>query len=340
MLVAPPGSGKTVIAAALIAERATSTLILVVSRALVEQWRARLAAFLSLDPAVIGTIHGGRRKPTGIIDVATIQTLARDHDAAAALERYGLVVIDECHHVPAVSTENVAKLAPARYVLGLTATPQRRDGHQPIIRMQCGPTRHTIRGRPALALRVIRRPTTTTTPPGIDPTIQGIYRHLAADERRNSLIVADTLAVVAEGRSPLILTGRLDHLHLLDAQLRPRVPHLLALHGGLTPRQRRDALAALAEADEPVAIVATGRFLGEGFDHPQLDTLLLALPVAWKGTITQYAGRLHRPAANKHDARIYDYVDTEIAVLDRMYTKRERAYRALGYSIDCQRSEP
>ncbi len=334
VLVAPPGSGKTVIAAAVIAKRAVSTVILVSSRTLVEQWRSRLTTFLTIDARQVGTIQGARRKPTGVIDVATIQTLARDPDAAETLEHYGLVIIDECHHVPAVSTENVARLAPARYALGLTATPQRRDGHQPIIRMQCGPTRHTIRAHPPLALRVIRRPTTTTAgTPDADQTIQQLYQHLANDRDRNALIVADTRTAIAEGRSALILTGRLDHLRLLDTMLRPHVAHLVALHGGLPPRTRRDALEALAKTREPVAILATGRYLGEGFDQPQLDTLLLALPVAWKGTITQYAGRLHRPAPDKHDARIYDYVDTEIPVLDRMYAKRERAYRALGYTI-------
>jgi superfamily II DNA or RNA helicase len=334
VLVAPPGAGKTVIAAALIAERAVATLVLVATRTLVDQWRARLATFLDIEPAAIGTIQGGRRKPIGIVDVATIQTLARDDAASEMLASYGMLVIDECHHVPAISTEKVARLAPARYVLGLTATPQRRDGHQPIIRMQCGPTRHTIRTRPALALRVLRRNTNCQIDSANDVGIQQVYRQLADDHDRNALIVADTLAAIAEGRSPLILTSRIDHLERLAALLRPEIPHLAELHGGLRPADRRRTLAELAESDEPSAIIATGRYLGEGFDHPRLDTLMLALPIAWKGTITQYAGRLHRPATGKHDAHIYDYVDTRIAVLDRMYHKRERTYRTLGYQIE------
>jgi superfamily II DNA or RNA helicase len=334
VLVAPPGSGKTVIATALIAERAVSTLVLVATRTLVDQWRARLATFLDIEPSMIGTIQGGRRKPGGIIDVATIQTLARDDAAGETLASYGMLVIDECHHVPAISTEKVARLAPVRYMLGLTATPQRRDGHQPIIRMQCGPTRHTIRTRPSLALRVWRRDTNCQIDPVNEGGIQHVYRQLADDRDRNALIVEDTLAAVAEGRSPLILTSRIDHLERLAALLRPEIPHLAELHGGLRPADRRRTLADLAASDEPSAIIATGRYLGEGFDHPRLDTLMLALPIAWKGTITQYAGRLHRPATGKHDARIYDYVDTRVAVLDRMYHKRERTYRSLGYQIE------
>ena len=175
VVVAPPGAGKTVIAAALIARRATSTIVLVPTRTPVSQWKDRLAAFLDLDPTAIGTIYGGRTRPTGIIDVATIQTLARGDSAAETMAAYGMLVIDECHHVPAFSTERVARQSPARYVLGLTATPQRRDGHQPIIRMQCGPTRHTIRTRPPLALRVVRRTTETLAPAGADDSIQRLY---------------------------------------------------------------------------------------------------------------------------------------------------------------------
>ena len=321
-------------AAALIAERGVSTLVIVPSRTLVDQWRARLAAFLEVSPTAIGTITGGRRKPSGAIDVATIQSLARGGQVDDAVLGYGFVVVDECHHVPAVSTEQVLRSMPARFVLGLTATPQRRDGHQPIIRMQCGPTRHAIRTRPALALGVIRRDTATASGAlSTDAGIQALYRLLAEDEPRNEQIVRDTLDALAEGRCPLVLTGRRDHLERLQEMLAPHVERMAVLHGGLRPPERRAALAALTASDGPTLILATGRYLGEGFDHPQLDTLLLALPIAWKGTLTQYAGRLHRPADGKTDARIYDYVDVEIPVLERMYAKRERTYRALGYRV-------
>lgn len=252
VLVAPPGAGKTVMAAALIAQRGVSTLVIVPSRTLVDQWRTRLGAFLDVPPQSIGTITGGRRKPSGTIDIATIQSLARGGQVDDGVLGYGFVVVDECHHVPAVSTEQVLRSIPARYVLGLTATLQRRDGHRPIIRMQCGPTRHTIRTWPDLALGVVRRETATSSGAlCADAGIQELYRVLAEDEPRNELIVRDTLDAIDEGRCPLVLTGRRDHLDRLEAMLAPHVQSMAVLHGGLRPAERRAAIAALTASDGP-----------------------------------------------------------------------------------------
>jgi len=335
VLCAPPGAGKTVMGASLIAARGRSTLVLVHRKQLVEQWTARLGEFLATGPGVIGTIGGGRRKPSGLIDVATVQTLARTELDQGTLDRYGHVVVDECHHVPAVSVERLLGSFTARYVTGLTATPYRRDGHQPIIAMQCGPTRHTmdVQTGDQLALRVIRRDTAfdpAVLPP--DPGIQEIYSALAGDERRVELIAEDARAMLAEGRSPIVLTERREHLERLVECLRDQVPALVALHGDVTPRRRRAALARVA--DGPRLVLATGRLIGEGFDDPRLDTLLLAMPIAWKGTAVQYAGRLHRPHPGKSEARIYDYVDSEVPVLRRMFAKRAKAYQAMDYAID------
>ena len=325
-------------AAALIAQRGVSTLVIVPSRTLVDQWRTRLGAFLDVPASVDRHDPGGRRKPSGTIDIATIQSLARGGQVDDGVLGYGFVVVDECHHVPAVSTEQVLRSIPARYVLGLTATLQRRDGHRPIIRMQCGPTRHTIRTWPDLALGVVRRETATSSGAlCADAGIQELYRVLAEDEPRNELIVRDTLDAIDEGRCPLVLTGRRDHLDRLEAMLAPHVQSMAVLHGGLRPAERRAAIAALtAERWADSVILATGRYLGEGFDHPQLDTLLLALPIAWKGTITQYAGRLHRPSDGKTDARIYDYVDVANPRARAHVPKRDRTYRALGYRVDAE----
>lgn len=335
VLVAPPGAGKTAMAAALIARRQASTLVVVPTRELMRQWEARLAAFLDLGPGGrVGVIGGGRRRPTRRLDVAIVQSLVHGERIDPDLAEYGHIVVDECHHVPAVSTERLLAATPALFVLGLTATPSRRDGHQPIIRMQCGPTRATLRSQPALALHVVTRTTEFVGPSGLDAGIQQLYQRLSADDQRNHLIVADTVAALREGRSPLVLTARRDHLERLAALLAERTDHLCVLHGGLRATQRKAAMERLTAGGEPAVVIATGRYLGEGFDHPPLDTLLLALPVAWKGTITQYAGRLNRPAPGKRDARIYDYVDRSVPMLAAMFTKRERAYRSLGYRID------
>jgi superfamily II DNA or RNA helicase len=335
VLCAPPGAGKTVMGASLVAARGRSTLVLVHRKQLVEQWVAQLGECLALEPGTIGTIGGGRRTPSGLIDVATVQTLARAELDHAARARYGHIVIDECHHVPAVSVERLLGSFPARYVTGLTATPYRRDGHQPIISMQCGPTRHTMVSRAGdqLALRVIRRD--TAFDPAVlptDPGIQEIYSALAVDENRLQLITEDALAMLEEGRSPIILTERREHLERLAERLSGEVPALVTLHGDVTPRRRREALAR--SLDRPRLVLATGRFIGEGFDDPRLDTLLLAMPIAWKGTVVQYAGRLHRAHPGKSEARIYDYVDSELPVLRRMFAKRAKAYRTMDYTID------
>ena len=339
VLCGPPGVGKTVMGARLIAERARSTLVLVHRKPLLEQWTQRLRQFLDVEETALpGVMGGGRKKPSGRLDVAMVQSLARQDALDELLAPYGHVVIDECHHVPAATTERVLQAARARYVTGLTATPQRRDGHHPIIAMQCGPVRHTIQQqslgstRPAV-LRVVRRdtPFDPATLPN-DATIQEIFSALAADELRSELIAQDTLALLAERRSPILLTERREHLDWLVRRLADDVD-VVALHGDMRATDRRVALERLAEDDPGRGrlVVATGRYIGEGFDDPRLDTLILAMPIAWRGTVVQYAGRLHRSHPGKQQTLIYDYVDAELPVLRRMFAKRLRAYRSLGY---------
>lgn len=270
-----------------------------------------------------------------------VQSLARHDHLDELLAGYGHLVVDECHHVPAVSTERVLRSAPARYVTGLTATPYRRDGHHPIIAMQCGPIRHEIDRQTAasdepLKLRVVRcdTPFDPATLP-TDAGIQEIYGALARDEQRTKLIVGDTLDLLAEGRCPIVLTERREHLEQLAARLRDHVPTLIELHGDMRPAARRAAAQQLAstDTDKPRVALATGRYIGEGFDDARLDTLLLAMPIAWKGTVVQYAGRLHRAHHGKREARVYDYVDAELPVLRRMFAKRLKTYRSLGYEL-------
>jgi superfamily II DNA or RNA helicase len=344
VLCAPPGWGKTVVATSLIATRGRSTLVLVHRKPLVEQWAQRLAEFLKISPKEVGRLGGGRRRMTGQIDVAMVQTLARSEALHELVRSYGHVVIDECHHVPAVSIERVLSAIPARFITGLTATPYRRDGHEPIIGMQCGPIRHVVRtasvpGQPGLELRVTRRETnfdSSVLP--LEASIQEIYGALARDEERLQLVIADALELAREGRAALVLTERRDHLERLADRLREDAPALVVLHGGIQSKARRLALERLADLphDEGRLVLATGRYIGEGFDDPRLDTLLLAMPIAWKGTVVQYAGRLHRAHPAKRSARIYDYVDSDVPVLRRMYAKRLRAYRKMGYTPDAQ----
>ena len=341
VLCAPPGRGKTVIAIQMIAARARSTLILVHRKPLLKQWQDRLGQFLDLDSDTIGTIGGGRKKPTGLLDVAMIQCLARSDALEKEMAGYGHVVVDECHHVPAVTTERVLQAAPARFVTGLTATPRRRDGHHPIVAMQCGTARHTIAqestGEQALQLRVVRRD--TGFDPSVLPTeasIQEVFGALAGDDERTRLIADEALELIGRDRSPIVLTERREHLERLQTHLADRGPNIVALHGEMSATDHRVAAEQLAATcdGEPYLVLATGRYVGEGFDEPRLDTLLLAMPIAWKGTVVQYAGRLHRAFPGKRDALIYDYVDGELPVLRRMFAKRLKAYRSLGYEIE------
>jgi len=341
VLSAPTAFGKTVVGAWIIAKRGVNTLVLVHRRHLLDQWREQLAAFLDIPVSSVGQIGGGKRRPTGTIDVALLPTLCRKGVVDDVVSRYGHIVVDECHHIPAFSFEKVLAEARARYITGLTATPIRKDGHHPIIFMQCGPIRHRIDPRIQAAARpfdhvVVRRPVSCVV--GVDwegSGIQKLFTALLTSEQRTQVIVDDVVRAVADGRSPLILTERTEHLAALAGALEGRVQHVIEMRGGMGIKQRRaiaDRLANIPD-DESRVIVATGRYVGEGFDDHRLDTLFLAMPVAWRGTIQQYAGRLHRLHDRKRVVTIYDYVDVNIPVLERMFEKRLRGYSAIGYRL-------
>jgi superfamily II DNA or RNA helicase len=340
VFTAPPGIGKTVVGTYLIARRARSTLVLVHRRPLLDQWVAQLALFLGVETKEIGQIGGGKRKANGRLDVAMIQSLVRDKEVDDLVANYGHVIVDECHHLPAVSFEKVLAEAKARYVVGLTATPQRRDGHHPILEMQLGPVRFAVDAKSQTARRpfehrlIVRDTRFRLDDATSNGGIQELYARLATDRARNELILNDVIGALEEGRSPILLTERKDHLDFFAGRLQSFARHLVVLRGGMTGRERRDAanqLAAIPDNEERL-LLATGRYVGEGFDDARLDTLFLALPVSWKGTLMQYTGRLHRLHPAKKEVRIFDYVDREVPMLQRMFEKRLRGYHAIGYS--------
>lgn len=344
VLAATTAFGKTVVAAALIAHRARNSLILVHRRELLDQWVARLSSFLNIDPKQIGIIGGGKRKPTGVIDVALIQSLVRNGEVADLVADYGHLIVDECHHLSAASFELVARRSKARYVVGLSATVARKDGHHPIIFMQCGPVRHRVDARVQAAERGIRhrardRATKFELPPPLAsverPSMPAIYAALAQDSGRNDLIFDDVLKSLEAKRSPVVLTERKEHLDYLQQRFAPFVKNLVVLRGGMSASDRKLANAALRVSDDQERlIIATGRYIGEGFDDARLDTLFLTMPIAWKGTLAQYVGRLHRLHDGKKDVLVVDYVDNTVPVLARMAAKRRAGYRALGYMIE------
>ncbi len=343
VLAATTAFGKTVVAAALIAHRGINTLILVHRKELLKQWGERLRQFLSVDADYIGAIGGGRSKPTGRIDVALIQSLVRRAEASDQIAGYGHLIVDECHHLSASSFELVARRSKARYVLGLSATVTRKDGHHPIIFMQCGPVRHRVDPksqalRRGFHHRVRIRDTVFRLPPeleGSPMSMPAIYAALGSDEPRNSVIFDDVLTALEAGRCPLILTERRDHLETLRVRFERFTRNLVVLHGGLAAGELRTAQAALEPSGSAERLVlATGRYLGEGFDDSRLDTLFLVMPISWSGTLAQYVGRLHRDHDRKREVVVYDYVDRAVPVLARMAAKREKGYKALGYVLE------
>ncbi|PYI87734.1 MAG: restriction endonuclease subunit R [Verrucomicrobia bacterium] len=344
VLAATTAFGKTVVAAWLIAQRGVNTLVLVHRQQLQEQWIERLSSFLGLPSKAIGRLGGGRKKLTGTLDVALIQSLVRKGVVDDRVGGYGHLIVDECHHLSAHSFELVARRAKAKFVTGLSATVTRKDGHHPIIFMQCGPIRHRVDAKSQAAARpfthqVFVRPTGFRAAEAADPDPRAefhqLYEALRSDDARNRMICADVVSAVNQGRAPLLLTERTEHLQDLAQRLSSEVPEVILLRGGQSRKESDATLARLTNIPEgvPRVIVATGKYIGEGFDDPRLDTLFLALPVSWRGTIAQYAGRLHRLHEGKREVRVYDYADLNVPMLARMFDKRCRGYEALGYTL-------
>ena len=345
VLCAPTAFGKTVVASKLIAERKVNTLVLVHRRQLLDQWRERLAVFLKLPPKSIGQIVAGKQTRTGTVDVAVIQGLQRKGEVKDVVAEYGHVIVDECHHLSAFTFEQVMKQVKARYVVGLTATPVRKDGHQPIIFMQCGPIRFNVSAREAVERSPFEHivvPKTTdfriaaeTTG---EPTIQDIYAALVSDANRNRQIVTDLMEAIRDGLTPLVLTNRTDHIERLASGL-TGLDNVIILKGGMGKKQRHAVMEKLAAIPDgtPRVILATGSYIGEGFDDSRLDALFLTMPISWRGTLQQYVGRLHRIHHGKKTVRVFDYVDAQVPMLARMYAKRLKGYSAIGYSLEAER---
>lgn len=361
VLAATTAFGKTVTAAALIARRKTNTLILVHSKALLMQWHERLSEFLNIDFtedeisrkrgrkkafSPIGCLDSTSNTLHGVIDVALMQSCFDGDEVKPFVQEYGMVIVDECHHVPSITFENVLKRITAHYVYGLTATPIRKDGLQPIIFMQCGPVRFSADAKAQIQRQTFQRylvPRFTSYRPITDAkqSFTVLLQSLSVSEIRNNLIIDDVLDVVTSGRTPIILTSRTSHVELLTGMLEPHVANVIRLTGEGTSKHKREILQKLQDIpqDTPLVIVATGKYVGEGFDYPRLDTLFLALPISWKGLVAQYAGRLHRENTGKTDVRIYDYIDIHEPVCESMYRKRLKGYSTIGYRILSKESQ-
>lgn len=344
VLAATTAFGKTVLAAALIAERGVNTLIFVHRKQLMDQWVERLTEFLNIEAKEIGCLGGGRRKLKGIVDIALLQSVVRKGVVDDRVAEYGQVIVDECHHVSAQNFELAVRRTKARFVLGLSATVTRKDGHHPVIFMQCGPVRYQVRakgheGTQSLSKQVIVRPTEFQPSIPEDPDARmaytGLMTELIRDEKRNLQILDDVCLTLGQKAHPLVLTERSEHLDWFADALRKRDIEVVILQGGMNKGDLKYAILQTQDRNEehPLVLLATGRFVGEGFDDAALDTLFLTMPVSWKGIVAQYAGRLHRLRKGKTAVRIYDYADLQVPMLSRMFDKRCRGYESLGYTI-------
>ncbi|WP_276309053.1 DEAD/DEAH box helicase [Specibacter cremeus] len=346
ILVAPPGTGKTVIACAAIARRGVSTLILVDRKALADQWRTRVRELLDEK---CGQLGGGRATTTGRIDVALLPTLARRENAAELTAGYGLVVADECHHVPATAFTHVMNQIPARYWLGLTATPYRRDKLDALMYHQLGPVAHTMAAAapaqlprypseiPAPALELVVHPTGYVYAGDADPSepggIAAIYKDLVADDARFEQIHDDVMAAYAANSRILLLTTWKAHLERFRERFEAAGIRPVVFTGAMTASARQAAVELLDDSgdDEPLLVLGTGSYIGEGFDCPKLDTLFLAAPISFKGRLVQYAGRVTRPYPNKEVSTVHDYHDALTPVLAASLNKRAPGYVQLGF---------
>ncbi len=357
--------GKTIVAIKLIAEKKRNTLIIVDKVSLVSQWKEKLSEFLEVNESVqdepiiaakkrgrkkvkhvIGQIGAGKNTSSGIIDIALMQSLSRQKEVKDCVRNYGLIIADECHHASALTYEQILKTTPAKYVYGLTATPARKDGHHPILFMQCGPIRYRDNPKKQAENRpfdhyIIPRFTALRAPFSIDPsdlTIQELYTEIMENDFRDQQIIADVLKNHHHGRNCLVLTLRTAHVENLEKKLNEHITNVISLTGGMGRKSTQKAFGQIKDipANKPFVLVSTGHFIGEGFDEPRLDTLFLAMPISWKGTLQQYAGRLHRLFKTKKEVRIYDYVDIQIKMLEKMYQKRLNGYASMGYKAKAE----
>lgn len=345
ILCAPPGAGKTVMGCAVIAQRKVSTLILVHRQHLLDQWKKQITRFLGIPAKEIGTMSGSKKKLTGQVDIGSLMSLSNIEDLSELAQKYSQIIIDECHHVPATSFEAILKQLPARYILGLTATPYRKDGLEKILFHQCGPIRHEIKsvdgGVLSKSVTIHETGFRTPTEAGQKPPCHVLIHYLTNDPFRNRRIADLTVKTIEAKSFPLLISDRKDHLDILQAMIKEKttttVPvEIVRLDGDLTAKQRRlaiEQIATLRKESKSVLLMSTGSLIGEGFDLPELDTLIISTPLSFEGRMVQYAGRIHRLAEGKTKVQIIDFVDSYSAMLLKMYRNRVNAYRKMGYTI-------
>lgn len=356
ILSAATAFGKTVVCCDLMAEKRVSTLIILESSSLIMQWEKAINRFLTVDEeipeyktksgrlrkrkSVVGILQGQKDTTNGIIDIAMAGSVFRKKQTFSRFQDYGMIIVDECHHAASETIQRILRESAAKYVYGASATPVREDGLTKINYMLIGPIRFIFSAKERAAEQgidhiVIPRFTRTVSLRIGNPKINEAYEIIRDSKNRNNQIVSDTKKCIDENRSPAILTKYKEHAHFLYQQLNGYADHTFLLLGDMPAKEKRYAYQNINEvpADDTMLLIATGKLVGEGFDCPRLDTLIMATPIAGKSVVEQYAGRLNRDCPGKQNVMVYDYIDSHIPVFDRMYGKRLRAYKHIGYHI-------
>jgi superfamily II DNA or RNA helicase len=345
ILSASTAFGKTIVALRLIAERKVNTLILVHRKLLADQWAERISQFFGIPKKEIGCYSGTKKKRTGIIDIAVMQSVVKKNKVEEWVAEYDQIIVDECHHISASSFEQIIRKCPAYYRLGLSATIIRKDGQHPIVLMNLGEVRYSNnRSNTTFIQKVFPRYTSlkintdqnTNEQKENNLAIHEIFKEVYLNEERNKQIIQDVLNAYQNGRECLVLSERLEHLDILKDLLQEHISSLFVLKGGLGKKQIKSIMEAIQDvpSDKSKIILATGKYLGEGFDLPSLDTLFLVFPFSWKGMLVQYTGRLNRVYHGKKEIQVYDYVDEQVPVLSKMYKRRLKGYKSLGFKVE------
>ena len=357
MLAAATAFSKTVIGANLIARRKVNTLVLVHTVEIMNNWVRDLNKFLTiieelptyttpkgrvkLCDSTIGTFSSQKRAATGIIDIAMIGSLGKEDEINPMVRDYGMIIVDECHHAAAATFENVLRASAAKYVYGMSATVKRGDKQERKLLMQLGPIRHRYTAKEQAIKQGIghyvypRFTRMIDLSPSDERHISELYRLIVDSELRNMQIVADAVDCVKKGRTPVVMTKYREHAENLYGLLQGAADHVFLLQGGKSLKARaelREKMAVVSR-DESMIMVATGQYIGEGFNYPRLDTMLLAMPISFEGNVEQYAGRLNRDYEGKKDVIIFDYIDQHIPVLERMSHRRLRTYKKIGFEV-------
>ena len=341
ILCAPTGFGKTVIGCKIIEERKVNTLILVNKLQLLNQWKDRIKEFLNVEE--VGEISSKKKNITNVIDVASIKSLWNNGEVLDIAKNYGMIIIDECHHTAAYTFEQAINTGNARYVYGISATPERENGHTPIIKMQCGDIRYKVDSLKFnkelnIPMKVIvKKSHLNFTNPNVDNyELNEINDLIAKDVIRSENIIKDIKKEYENGKNILVLTERLELMNYVYDKLSKYTNNIFKYYGGIGKtvlKNYEELINQINEIGSNKIIVATGSYIGEGFDDSKLDVLFLTMPISGQTRVTQYAGRLHRKDDNKKEILIYDYVDDNFAKTRNMFLKRKKTYEKLGYEI-------